>query len=234
LFALFHEHNAERVGKPRWGDKSLHTEHYADQVLAEFPDARIIHMTRDPRDRYASVRKRHGRDTQRVGAATGRWLFSMRAAQRNLKRHPENYMVVHYEELASKPEETLRQVCTFIWEEYTPAMLTMAGAAEHRDRGGNSSFGHFEPGVISTQSIGRFRSVLSSSEIAYIQMCTGAVMEAFGYPREPVQFTPNERLAFSLVKLPSDLARMLGWITLTSIRIKRGITVPSSRLIAES
>ena len=37
LFALFHEHNAERVGKPRWGDKSLHTELYADHVFAEFP-----------------------------------------------------------------------------------------------------------------------------------------------------------------------------------------------------
>src|SRR5919106_1107241 len=24
LFALFHQQNAERVGKPRWGDKSLH------------------------------------------------------------------------------------------------------------------------------------------------------------------------------------------------------------------
>ena len=29
LFALFYEHHAERMGKPRWGDKSLHTEHYA-------------------------------------------------------------------------------------------------------------------------------------------------------------------------------------------------------------
>src|ERR671914_1980284 len=37
LFALFHEHHAERSGKPRWGDKSLHTEHYADRLLTEFP-----------------------------------------------------------------------------------------------------------------------------------------------------------------------------------------------------
>ncbi|MEJ2750555.1 MAG: sulfotransferase [Anaerolineae bacterium] len=37
LFALFHQHHAERLGKTRWGDKSLHTEKYADQVFAEFP-----------------------------------------------------------------------------------------------------------------------------------------------------------------------------------------------------
>jgi len=44
LFALFHLHHAERVGRPRWGDKSLHTEHYADRVFAEFPEARVVHM----------------------------------------------------------------------------------------------------------------------------------------------------------------------------------------------
>ena len=30
LFALLEEHFAEQLGKPRWGDKSLNTERYAD------------------------------------------------------------------------------------------------------------------------------------------------------------------------------------------------------------
>ena len=32
LFTLFHAHHAQRSGKSRWGDKSLHTEHYAARV----------------------------------------------------------------------------------------------------------------------------------------------------------------------------------------------------------
>lgn len=59
MFALFHRPNAERVGKPRWGDKSLHSGQHADQIFEEFPGAKIIHMMRDPRDRYASVLKRY-------------------------------------------------------------------------------------------------------------------------------------------------------------------------------
>ncbi len=231
LFALFHEHNAERRGKPRWGDKSHQTENYADRVFAEYPAAKIIHMVRDPRDRYASVRKRYGRDTRRLGAATGRWLFSMRVAVRNLKRYPNNYLVVRFEDLAVQPEETMRRVCAFIGEEYTPAMLAMEGAPEHRNSGGNSSFGRIEPGTISTSPVGRFHNVLSNSEIAFIQMWTGREMEAFGYPREPVRFSPGERLRFYLIDLPFNLARMIGWLTTSAIGLKRGIRLPPHRLM---
>ena len=231
LFALFHQHNAERAGKLRWGDKSHQTEHYADRVFAEYPNAKIIHMTRDPRDRYASVLKRHGKTIPRVGAATGRWLHSMRTAIRNRRRYPENYLIVRYEMLALQPEETLRQVCAFINEEYTPAILTMEGAPDHRIRGGNSSFGQMEPGVISSRPIGRFRTVLSSSDVAFIQMWAGRDMEALGYPREPVQFPPGKRLAFILVNLPVNLARMLGWLTVAFMRIRKGAPVPAERLL---
>ena len=231
LFALFHEHYAEQVGKPRWGDKSLHTEHYVDRVLDEYPDAKIIHMTRDPRDRYASVRKRHGKDRQRVGASTGRWLHSMWMAQRNLERYPQNYRVVQYENLARNPEETLRQLCAFIGEAYTPVMLSMGGAAEYRDSGGNSSFDTISPGVISTRSIGRYRQVISNQEIAFIQIFAGQVMKAFGYAKEPVEFSPGERLGFYLAVLPVNLARMLGWLALTTIKIKGGEPIPAFRLV---
>jgi Sulfotransferase family len=229
LFALFHAHHAERRGKSRWGDKSLHTEHYADQVFQEFPAARIIHMVRDPRDRYASVRKRFGRDVARVGAATARWLFSIRVARRNLRRYPENYLIVRFEDLARNPEETMRQVCAFIGEAYTPAMLTMEGAPEHK--GGNSSFGKLEPGVITTSPIGRFRTVLAGPEIEFIQLWTGPDMLALGYQPEPVQMPTTRRLAFFLADLPLNVGRMLGWLGVSATAMRRGIRVPAGRLL---
>jgi hypothetical protein len=230
LFALFHEHHAQRSGKPRWGDKSLHTEHYAAQVFTEFPHAKIIHIMRDPRDRYASVRKRHGKDSRRVGAATGRWLFSMYAAKHNLKHYPGNYMLVRYETLAAYPEKTLADICAFINEEYTPAMLTLAGEKSYIDKGGNSSFGQMEPGVISTKAIGRFRQVLSTSEVAFIQRFAGREMRALGYQPEPVRFSANDWVKCYAVDMPVSLVRMAGWFTLSAISFKVGTHVPASRL----
>lgn len=229
LFALFHEHNAERTGKRRWGDKSLHVEHYADRVFVEFPDARIIHMIRDPRDRYASVRRRHGRNVSRVGAATGRWLISTRAGRHNRERYPDRYMLVRYEDLARDAEATMRRVCAFIGEDYSPYMLSMNGVPEHRDRGGNSSFGDLEPGAISTRGIGRWRDVLSSSELAFVELVAGRQLAAVGYERAGLGLARVAQLRFCARDLPVDLARMIGWVVLAKLRMWRGVRVPVGR-----
>jgi Sulfotransferase family len=229
LFALFHEHNAERAGKRRWGDKSLHTEHYASRVFAEFPNARIVHMVRDPRDRYASVRRRYGRNISRVGAATGRWLTSTHAGRRHIKRNSDRYLLVRYEDLVRDPESTMRRVCAHIGSEYSPHMLSMDGIPEYRDAGGNSSFGDLVPGAISIRAIGRFRDVLSASELAFIELVAGRDLAELGYERAEVDLAPLARLRFFTLDLPVNLARMIGWIALARLRRWRGVRVPAFR-----
>jgi hypothetical protein len=230
LFALFHQHNAERLGKPRWGDKSLHTELHADSIFAEFPNARIIHMVRDPRDRAASMMKRYEKNRGRVGAATGRWLTSVHVGERNVAKYPDNYMVLRYETLASQPEETLRQVCAFIGEEYSPEMLSMEAVPEMRERGGNSSYGQFERAVISTRSIGRFREVLSEEEVYFIQMFAAREMKKYDYALDPLRFSLGRQLTFFAMTLPLNALRMVGWQMLQSFRMKRE-PVPVSKIL---
>ena len=230
LFALIHEHNAERAGKPRWGDKSLHTELYADDVFKEFPNAKIIHMLRDPRDRYASVLKRYNDKEKGIAAATGRWLASTKIGKLNLQKYPEKYITVRYETLASEPEKTCRQVCEFLGEEYASEMLEMRGAPDHGDVGGNSSFEDFQPRTISTRSIGRFRKVLDKHDIEFIQACTKHHMADFDYALEPSKLSFTVRSAFYLLSFPLNLIRLSGWMALNSIADKKGRNVPKHRL----
>jgi len=231
LFALLEEQYAERLGKPRWGDKSLNQERYADQIFQAYPGARILHMMRDPRDRFASSKTRWKVRRGGVGAGAAEWLASARLAIRNRARHPDRYLVVRYEELAARPGETLREICGLIDERFAPEMLSMEGAPVFREKGSNSSYGRREPGVISTDSIGRFRQVLSPRQIAFIQRVARVEMSVFEYEPEPVRLVAAQRLRFAFGDVPLESARLLAWRTREAIRERKGRPVPSYRLV---
>jgi hypothetical protein len=139
--------------------------------------------------------------------------------------------VVRYETLATSPEQTVRDICAFVDEPYAPEMLSMTGAPAFRDRGSNSSYGRRDGGVISTDSIGRYRSVLSSQQIAYVQLLASKEMERFGYALDAVRLTGLERLRFGAFDVPLETARSHAWRAREAIRDLTGRPVPAYRLI---
>jgi hypothetical protein len=227
------QHHTERLGKLRWGDKSLNTERYVDEIFAAYPNAKMIHMIRDPRDRYASALTRWKNMKGKVGAGTAMWLSSMSMAKHNNQRYPDRYKILRYETLASQPEETLCSLCSFIGEEYTPAMLSMKGA-ENFNESGNSSYGQFEPGRISTKSIGRFRKVLSKHEVAFIQTYARRDMLPYDYNLEPLDFSFRDNLSFYCAQWPTNLARMIGWWTREEFENRKGRSVPAHTIIDDA
>jgi hypothetical protein len=233
LFALLEEQYARRLGRPRWGDKSLNTERYADQILAAYPGARMLHMMRDPRDRYASSYARWKVRRGGVGAGTAEWLSSARLARRNQRRFPDRYSVVRYEALASEPERTLRWICEFIGEAFEPEMLLMEGAPVFREKGSNSSYGRRVPGVISTDSIGKYRQILSPRQIAFIQLLAAREMDVFGYETDRLDMSIAERLRFAALDIPVEAAHLSAWRTREMIRNRAGRPVPEYRLVSE-
>lgn len=231
LFTLIEGHFAEKQGKPRWGDKSLNTERFMDDIFAVFPNAKIIHMMRDPRDRYASAKTRWTEMKGRVGAGTAMWLESVKLARRGRRKYPGQYMVVRYEDLVAQPEQMLRKICEFLGEQYVPDMLTMMGAPTHRDKGSNSSYGKREVGKISTDSIARYRQVLSPQEIKYMQdFCKGGMRE-FGYALDDIQLSARDWLSYLFVDWPFNFARMCFWTIKETFWTMKGRTLPTRRLV---
>jgi hypothetical protein len=233
LFALLEEHYAERLGKSRWGDKSLNTERYAKPIFASYPDARIIHMIRDPRDRYSSAITRWKVSRGGVGAGTAMWLSSVNYAEHNQMRYHNKYKIVRYEDLVKKPESTLREICIFIGEDFNNEMLMMREAESFRDEGGNSSYGKLEPGVISTNSIGKYRQVLSRRQVAFMQFLAGRKMLALEYELESIHLTLGEKLVFGSIDFPVNLTRFEAWLIRESYLNKKGRSLPAYRIIAK-
>ena len=231
LFTLIEGHFAEKQGKMRWGDKSLNTERYMDDIFAVFPEARIIHMMRDPRDRYASAKTRWTDMKGRVGAGTAMWLESVKLARRGTRKYPNQYMVVRYEDLVADPEKMLRKICEFLGEEYVPEMLTMIGAPTHRNKGSNSSYGKREIGKISTDSIARYRQVLAPQEIKYMQDFSKDGMREFGYELDDIRLSAREWINYIFVDWLFNFARMTLWAAKETLLGFKGRSLPARRLV---
>lgn len=230
LFELIWRQVADRQGKPRWGDKSLMTERFAALIFESYPGARILHMMRDPRDRFASVQTRWGNRLGGVGAGTAEWVQSARLGLANQRAHPESYRIVRYEDLVSEPRHTLEDICKFIDAPWSEEMLEMRQAETFRERGGNSSYGERRPGAISADSIGRYRAVLNESQIGFINAVAGGLMDELEYASDHV--LPRRARSLGRVGYPLELLRYGAWVAREAMAKRRpGKGIPDYRFV---
>jgi hypothetical protein len=217
LFELVHLQYAERAGKPRYGVQTGLVERYADELFRAYPGVRVIHMVRDPRDRYEASLALWPDGRGRAGGAAARWGYSMKLAARHMARQPGRYEVVRFEDLVRSPEATLRHVCAFVGEPFVPEMLAMAGAPERRAR----LLEHPDAApdrLLASGTIGRYRGRVPDDELAFLQLHLGRTMRAFGYEPEPMPRGPASWARFAVRSWPDQGARMVAWRTVEELQ----------------
>jgi hypothetical protein len=201
LFALLHQHHAERAGSRRWGDQLGFIERFADPIFAAFPSARMVHMVRDPRRRPSTGRGRSGARAAKLGWETAMWLRSVELATRNQRRYSEGYLVVRYEMLADRPVGTVEAICSFIGERLLPPMADVV----HGLRFGTCDTPRSTSGLAAT--------TLSPPAAAFVDHYAGPELARFGYPRTRPRLTGRDRVAFGLTTWPLNRAAMAAWRT---------------------
>jgi hypothetical protein len=175
-----HEQYAERLGKTRWGEQEGSIEHFSHQIVDAYPAAKIIHMLRDPRARYgeeikAGVRNRPGK----AGSRTGDWLESVQAMASNMSQYPNQYLVLRFEDLLTRPEEKLKEVCDFLGEDYSPSMRMLDGAVRFGPDDEADQTQGWASGRV--QEYLSASSAVSPQDVAFIENFAGAWMERYGY-----------------------------------------------------
>jgi hypothetical protein len=212
LFDAIQRQHLRNRGRRRWGDKSLNTEGHVRRVFREFPDARVIHVLRDPRDRYASQASHRGASRGGLGAGTDLWCWSAGRARRNGERYGDRYSVVRYEDLVAGAAEVIEDLCAFLGEERAPQMMPRPGTGAPVDRS------EPWPRPINADSVGRYRRDLTAREIASIQRTAGRMMRRFGYRTDDVRLTRGERILASSVDVPAHVGAGL------ASRVRREVT----------
>jgi hypothetical protein len=218
LFSLFLVHFAERAGKPRWGAQTGLIERYADELFEAYPGLHIVHMLRDPRDRYEASLAAWPDGRGRAGGAAARWRYSTALAERHVRAHPGRYLIVRFEDLVHDPLGTVQEVCRFVEAPFVPEMLSMSEAPTLRAKLGPGAEMATPLELLSADHLGRFRGRIPVGELAFIQRHAGRMMRTHGYELDELAMTLGQRWRFHTRQHPDQLARMLAWRTVEELQ----------------
>jgi hypothetical protein len=212
VFAAILSAYAIREGKARAGEKTPGHHRYTERLLAWFPGASIVFVRRDPRASAASSLRSPWVMDQlrppRIAAPLFRRLRRLQIARhaeawaacaKTLRRHRgrPNVLEVSYEDLVARPEMELRRLCVGLGEDWDPRMLSerrhvprSAAAAESTWQSWIEAHESKAAASVSTESLDRWRSELSGSDVAIVEAICEAGMMEYGYDLE---CGPDER-----------------------------------------
>jgi hypothetical protein len=192
-FRVIIETYAQATGKPRWGEKTPHNLYYVPEILADFPDAKIVHLIRDGRD-VAVEQIRSAFGPRNAYTAAKVWRRTHETAARLRKElFPLVWLDVRYEELVSEPERVLREVSEFLGESYDPATLEFHRSDIARRRGQTRD--HRPLGQpVSSDYVGIYRQYLSLYDQQIFAAVAGKELTEAGYrvEVEPATITPAD------------------------------------------
>jgi hypothetical protein len=128
--ALF-DHVGLQKRKPLVGDKSPAYVRWLPTLHALWPKAKFVHIIRDGRDVWLSVRDwgmgpvgRHTWDDDPVATTAVWWEWNVRLGREaGQELGPESYYEMRYEALVDDPEVECRKLCAFLGLRYDARML---------------------------------------------------------------------------------------------------------------
>jgi hypothetical protein len=175
-----------------WVEKTPYNELYMEDIFSFWPQAKCIHIMRDPRDNYLSYHRKHPRWSPEFFAEN--WnRFALQGLDNQEAIGDDQYLIICYEDLVRSPQEIVQTLIDYLAIDYHETLFKPTRVG--KSWWGNSMFDDkFQE--ISEDPVGRWRDNLSSLAAGIIMAKSGEVMKAFGYDYEvSVDFMIRVRLA---------------------------------------
>jgi hypothetical protein len=183
-FAAVLREKAADYGRPRFGDKTpAHTTHLR-QLFADFPDARVVRIVRDPLNTVQSL--------SRMPWASAS-LYANAAACEIERRHVEPFrdrvLAIRLEDLLAAPRDTMGRVLDFVGEPWDDAVLDHARRAP--DKNDMPPFPWLEGATTDRQAPEKKGLSLEPAKIRMIEYATRHTMREFGYEPAKLEKDPS-------------------------------------------
>ncbi len=161
-------------------EKSIENFEFADDIFRLHPKAKMIHIVRNPYENLVSLRK-----FKSIGFGYPLMPRLMRTLYnhyyfllRNLRNHPERYLMIKYEDLILEQEATIKKVANFLEIKYEATLLNPSILGEAW--GGNSMSGEKFKGLKTSLSL-KWQDELHPMELKYFQRSLPFVCNYLGY-----------------------------------------------------
>ncbi len=163
---------------------------YAAELFKWFPNLRIIHLVRDPRDNYAALKagvqnyysQMGENDRATLASLLNRALLDMRMAILNKKRFgADRYLVLRFEDIAQSTEKSMQIVTSFLGIKFDSCLLKPT-VFNHLTAGNN--FEGEQMRSVVAKNVGRWRERINPEEAMIIEFHFSGIMEKFGYKSE--------------------------------------------------
>jgi len=173
---------AQSQGKKHWGQKTPRFIRNLDLIGASFPEAKFIHMIRDPR---AVVNSLIRSDVHRSNPYHGaqRWKMDVSEGRDYESRHPDRMISIKYEKLVTQSDDVLKNICGFLNLEFQSDLVGQKGGTEEYSRFYEKIHQNLDK-PLTTLRIDSWKTELSTSAVQVIEAIGMDVMIELGY--EPV------------------------------------------------
>jgi len=200
LKCLFESYRMNWNGSPEAKlcvEKTSSTEIYANEIIKWFPNAKFIHIIRDPRDNWASLKSGWEKRYKDFNDELNRLMQSMiergrlglEMGKNNLEFFgDEVYKIIRYEDLTENPEAILKQLCEFLNISYHSS-LEIPTVCGQLWKGNN--FDGLTFNKPSNINVGKWRERITTQEAQLLEFYFTDIMNHFGYE---TAFPISERL----------------------------------------
>jgi hypothetical protein len=189
---------AAMEGKPRWGDKTPQYVTEIPTLIEIFPSSKIIHIYRDGRDVALSFMKQWFGPGNVFSAATAWKRMVTMGRLDGASAGRERYMEIRYETLLDNPGETLEEVCAFIGEQYSEAMLKLNFV--EIDVNPSKPGGYGTKTEILRSNQGKWKREMAPGDRSVFESVAGGLLSELGYETEGICRTigMHERLFWNI------------------------------------
>ncbi len=193
--------NEPEAARLRWVEKTPDHVRFLDRILPLYPDARFVHILRNPIYAIYSNKRTPLSQKRSLAWLAEYWTICIAADETVRAKYPKSIYALRYEDLAQEPAKMLAEVCHFLGIRFDETRLQNYRQGSQKLMLARESW-KAEVGAKEISNTNA-RYAVSRSDAWEVQNIAGAQMRRYGYTR---LYPVSQNLYDGVVALRKDFA----------------------------